>query len=50
MEHPTDGGEQRCGKTKRHTPHWHGKWNNIWCDGRHYEPTVQNIEKDGKQL
>jgi hypothetical protein len=36
----------RCGKKKVHTPHWwttlwQGKTHDLWCDGKHYEPTVR---------
>jgi hypothetical protein len=26
---------EHCGDPKKHTPHWHGKNNESWCNGRY---------------
>jgi hypothetical protein len=39
----------RCGKKKRHTPHWHGPGDKQWCDGRYYEGNTM-VEPPGKEV
>jgi hypothetical protein len=50
MAYDDNDSAKRCGKRKRHSPHWWGDQYDKWCDGRHYEPSQQMIEKSGKQM